>query len=76
MEFLRVDSQFSVIEAALKGYMKWADANALEPVVVSLPVNHCVREANTQARTAISIRWNRTWKHGANSCWPSSMTTL
>lgn len=36
MEFLRVDSQFSVVEAALKGYMKWADNNALEPVLVSL----------------------------------------
>jgi len=35
MAFLRVDSQFSVVEAALKGYMKWVDNNALEPVPVS-----------------------------------------
>ncbi|KAF8539445.1 armadillo-type protein [Trichophaea hybrida] len=35
MPFLRVDSQFSVVEAALKGYMKWSDANALEPVPAS-----------------------------------------
>jgi len=35
MAFLRLDSQFSVVEAALKGYMKWADNNALEPVPVS-----------------------------------------
>jgi len=35
MPFLHVDAQFSVVEAALKGYMKWADANALEPVPVS-----------------------------------------
>ncbi|KAI5814832.1 armadillo-type protein [Pyronema omphalodes] len=32
MPFLLVDAQFSVVEAALKGYMKWSDANALEAV--------------------------------------------
>ncbi|KAA8913607.1 armadillo-type protein [Sphaerosporella brunnea] len=32
MAFLQVDAQFSMIEAALRGYIKWVDMNAQEPV--------------------------------------------
>ena len=35
LPFLKVDAQFTVVEAALKGYMKWVD-HSQEPGMVGL----------------------------------------
>lgn len=36
LPFLKVDAQFTVVEAALKGYMKWVD-HSQEPGMVGSP---------------------------------------
>lgn len=71
MPVLRVDAQFTVIEAALKGYMKWR-ANTTQQSLPDYVSNHLLglwlKLLKGDRNNNVPL-WKGTWSRGAISSW-------
>lgn len=69
MPILQVDAQFTVVEAALKGYMKWRMSHSKisqEDVSIQIPASLCMLNG---FRNVSGTRWRQILKHGVSGCW-------